>query len=313
MLCERKSVLTLVPGWRLERTRGDSMHIVNLGVAWIVVGNALWFLTANNASSVLASTGQLRLPANATRADILHDMYLKFKKWCKDRSLTCSCRRFTLAAIQRDKMDKLVFFRSKAAQSPMVVAWLSEACGEFAKLCPDGIKTEAEVVSSCLWGLSKYVRIIRTSDRSKGHQTIRYPYNMLPYRLPPSWSFLFRFQSLCMGTASLESPRFLTQEQVKALDEAGHTFLYMFSELNRMTTDPHLWHHIPKLHQLHHIILDVIDDQNNPRFFHCFGDEDMVGIMLKLAKSCHASTVVRNCVDKYTVGLLSRLAEFFDR
>ena len=87
----------------------------------------------------------------------------------------------------------------------------------------------------------------------------------------------------------------------------------MFSELNRMTTDPHLWHHIPKLHQLHHIILDVIDDQNNPRFFHCFGDEDMVGIMLKLAKSCHASTVVRNCVDKYTVGLLSRLAEFFDR
>ena len=38
------SVLTLMPGWQLQRTRLDSMHIVNLGISWYLIGNVLWWL-----------------------------------------------------------------------------------------------------------------------------------------------------------------------------------------------------------------------------------------------------------------------------
>jgi hypothetical protein len=38
----KKSVLTLMPGWRLHRTRIDTMHCVNLGIAQLIIGNSLW-------------------------------------------------------------------------------------------------------------------------------------------------------------------------------------------------------------------------------------------------------------------------------
>jgi hypothetical protein len=43
----KKSVLTTAPGWHLQRTRIDSMHAVNLGVAQLLIGNVLWFWATN--------------------------------------------------------------------------------------------------------------------------------------------------------------------------------------------------------------------------------------------------------------------------
>ena len=61
--------------------------------------------------------------------------------------------------------------------------------------------------------------------------------------------------------------RFFTADEVRRLEEAGHTFLYMYSELRRNATDVSLWHIVPKFHQFQHIMLDACANKNNLRFF----------------------------------------------
>ena len=89
----------------------------------------------------------------------------------------------------------------------------------------------------------------------------------------------------------------------------GTRFLYMYSELRRNATDVYLWHLVPKFHQFQHIILDSAADLNNPRFFHCFSDEDMVGKMLIVARAAHASCVADSALDNYAMGLVTRLEQ----
>ncbi len=156
-------------------------------------------------------------------------------------------------------------FRTKAAQSPVLIAWLADVSLEFSRKCHNDDKRQAGVLSSCLWGLAEYFHVIKSADR------------------------------------------FFTDAELPRLYHASHTFLYMFSEMSRESDDLLMWSHIPKMHQFHHLILDALDDRNNPRFFHCFGDEDMVGIMLRTARSCHSLTVVDSCVRKYATGLVARI------
>ena len=71
-----------------------------------------------------------------------------------------------------------------------------------------------------------------------------------------------------------------------------------------------MWHIVPKFHQFHHIILDAAQDGYNPRYFHCFGDEDQIGKMLLLAHACHPVTVVTNTIALYWIGLVRRISNF---
>ena len=73
----KRSVLTAVPGWRLERTRADSMHCVNLGVALLVIGNILVFLCMIRAYQHWGPAVAHVLPVDATMADMLHDLFLR--------------------------------------------------------------------------------------------------------------------------------------------------------------------------------------------------------------------------------------------
>eukprot|EP00959_Pyramimonas_sp_CCMP1952_P198920 4160600-Pyramimonas_sp.AAC.1 len=227
----------------------------------------LWWLCQTRADMHLWPVGSVTLPAGASHSDVLHDLFMRFKAWCSYRGVTCSCRRFTPAAIQRDRKNTLVFFRCKAAQSPVLIAWLAELTLECVTLLPESCKHEARIVSTCAWGLAQYFHVLKSSDR------------------------------------------FFSEGQAADLDNAGHAFLHMYTELNRASADPTLWVHIPKMHQFQHLLLDALDDKNNPRFFHCFSDEDMVGIMIRTAKSCHANTVVTGSVDKYAIGLVTRMLD----
>jgi hypothetical protein len=105
------------------------------------------------------------LPADASLQDVLFDLQLRFKKWLSQHGLQCSCRRFTLAAINRDKKDLICQFSCKAAQAPPIIAWLAELTADFAVKCDASTKDEAELVSVCLWGLSTFFDVVRCSDR----------------------------------------------------------------------------------------------------------------------------------------------------
>ena len=95
------------------------------------------------------------------------------------------------------------------------------------------------------------------------------------------------------------------------LDNVGHGFLFSYSALARRSHMEwtFLWYIVPKFPQFRHLILDARSDFANPRFFHCFGDEDMVGQMLKVGRAAHALTVVRSTMETYLIGLRRRLCQ----
>lgn len=106
--------------------------------------------------------------------------------------------------------------------------------------------------------------------------------------------------------------RFFTDPEKDAIYNSGHEFLYMYSELRleSLQQGTNLFHLVPKFHQYHHLILDAWEDGYNPRYFHCFGDEDQVGKLLNVAAASHCNTVVSNSVDLYLIGLSKRVATF---
>jgi hypothetical protein len=66
----------------------------------------------------------------------------------------------------------------------------------------------------------------------------------------------------------------------------------------------------PKLHYLHHAIIDLQKTRLNPFFSTCFLDEDYMGKIKALSSKCHASTVVHRTLQRYLILLGQRWAPF---
>jgi hypothetical protein len=67
-----------------------------------------------------------------------------------------------------------------------------------------------------------------------------------------------------------------------------------------------LWHIVPKIDAFLHLIEDAQYDLANPRYFHCFSDEDLIGKLLRVARKGHASTVIDHAVSCCIVGMKQR-------
>ena len=268
--CPSKSVLTKIPGWSLLRVRADDMHCTKLGLGQHVIGNTLVYLMLSQAFLYLGPAVRKILPDDASNQDILDDLLLRFKEWLKDHSLSCSVKRFTINRVHRDTNSSFPLYSCKASECVPLVAWLASTVLQYSEVCPPSKKPEALVVSNMFWGLSTYFWVCKKASR------------------------------------------FFTDAEAEAVNHAGHTFLYMYSELRRTSISEatYMWNITPKWHQFHHLILDSVSDRSNPRYFHCFGDEDQIGKMLLLAAASHSATVVESTVTLYWVGLIRRMYTF---
>lgn len=262
-----KSVLTQMPGWRLERSRNDSMRCNNLGTSHHAIGNGLKYLATAQAFLVLPPAVGRVIPHDAKPAVVLDDLEYRFKAWLRENRLHCSFRKFTEHSISDRGAP---YYKSKAAQSPVFIAWLASITADFAAACSLRDRPTAQKVSLMFWAKAEFYHVMKTSDR------------------------------------------FFNPEQLDKFLNAGTTFLYMWSDLRRdaLASNEVAWSMVPKFHQLHHILIDAKTDSNNPRFFHCFGDEDCVGQVLTLARSGHGLTVVDSALDKYLLGFGERLINF---
>ena len=61
-----------------------------------------------------------------------------------------------------------------------------------------------------------------------------------------------------------------------------------------------LWKVVPKLHMLTHIAYDNAQEVN-PRWVHCYGDEDMVGKVKRIANKCHGATAHNAVLLRYLI------------
>jgi hypothetical protein len=205
------------------------------------------------------------LQPDAPISDVLFDLQLRFKLWLSENGLQCSCRRFTISSLARDRTNQICLFKCKAAQAPPLVAWLESLVREFCVYCPASCREEAQLLSACVWGLSTYFVVLRTSGR------------------------------------------FFTEGEAQLLNRAGKTMLVAYSELGKHHGGGEtLWHIVPKFHAFVHLIEDARCDLGNPRFFHCFSGEDLIGKLLRLARKGHASTVIDHAMSCYIVGMKQR-------
>lgn len=85
------------------------------------------------------------------------------------------------------------------------------------------------------------------------------------------------------------SGRILSPSEARSIYNFGMTFLKAYHRLGvqAAVTGSRRWKFIPKLHVVHHLCENAVMYGENPRFVHCFRDEDHVGLIKRLAVRVH--------------------------
>jgi hypothetical protein len=96
-------------------------------------------------------------------------------------------------------------------------------------------------------------------------------------------------------------PRYLSRAEADEMATALHEFVVLYLHLAKEahTAGANRWHRVPKLHYQEHLVDDIRSSQTNPRFHHCYCDEDYVGRIGRGSRRCHRSTVVRGVTERY--------------
>jgi hypothetical protein len=102
--------------------------------------------------------------------------------------------------------------------------------------------------------------------------------------------------------------RFMSAEGSARFVRAGEAMLQLYHGLAKdASAKGQLMYGLrPKMHLLSHLCIQVAHDKLNPRFFHCFKDEDMIGRTVKVASKCHRVTISQRMLQRYMLRLLLR-------
>ena len=109
--------------------------------------------------------------------------------------------------------------------------------------------------------------------------------------------------------------RILTPDEAQRMWVAGRTFLITYNALARIAVDKHLpkYHITYKFHYFDHMHRDVVELMLNPKYCHCFADEDMVGSIAKVCKATHRATHAVRTLMRYRAMLIQKLYKFKKR
>ena len=98
--------------------------------------------------------------------------------------------------------------------------------------------------------------------------------------------------SLSRFFSSMEkNDRFLTRQQAELMQQDGFTFLAAYTACHKWARERKLPHFPtrPKFHAFTHMVYDL-SNLENPLHFHCFGDEDYMGVIARISRGCHRRT-----------------------
>ena len=98
-----------------------------------------------------------------------------------------------------------------------------------------------------------------------------------------------------------ESGRFLRQDAKVELPELGRKMclLYAAQSHEAVENKKQAWKLVPKFHMFEHFCEEQGPKMGNPRFFWIYADEDLVGLIIEVAQSCHPSTWAVTALFKY--------------
>jgi len=102
-----------------------------------------------------------------------------------------------------------------------------------------------------------------------------------------------------MATSSM----FLTAAEKIELRQAGQQMVLLHSKLHTdcFSSGQRRWKLPPKAHLIDHLVTIQTPGWGNPSYSWCYGDEDLVGMMIEIARSCHAKTCAIVAIAKWLI------------
>jgi hypothetical protein len=109
-------------------------------------------------------------------------------------------------------------------------------------------------------------------------------------------------QCLCDFYQILDNnSQFLTESSKSSIKRIGYTLAVLYTKLSKFAYDAclHLWKMSPKLHLFLHLCEWQAPEYGNPKYYWCYSDEDLVGLAIEVARSCHPKTMAAMCLIKW--------------
>ena len=99
------------------------------------------------------------------------------------------------------------------------------------------------------------------------------------------------------------SSQFFSDATLKDFRETGQSLVLLYSELHAEAFGLHqkLWKFPPKAHLVDHLVTYQAAEWGNPSYYWCYADEDLVGLCIEIAESCHPSTLAITALVKWLI------------
>lgn len=95
----------------------------------------------------------------------------------------------------------------------------------------------------------------------------------------------------------------LQDEEVRRLHYCGTLFLSAWGSLYELTRDRNLLRPKPKLHYVEELVEQTVTLKLNPKSLSNWGEEAMLGKIKRVARLCHAKTMLYTSLKRYFIGL----------
>ena len=198
---------------------------------------------------------------------LLRVAYGDFCAWKKQSKVDANQPRFSPARVNRRVRASWACLNSKAAAGKAVSFFLSAKAAGFARRAA---ATELDKrVATCMW---TYVELLRIMDEGEA------------ILAPPVAAEFFE-----KGMLHLQLYSALRHQSSRTLGAAA-PMRYLFQL-------------IPKHHYMMHMLYDVAQTAINPRFFTLLCAESWVGLVGRLSRTCHRSSLSRRALQRYMVKL----------
>ena len=199
-------------------------------------------------------------------ASLLKVAYSNFNSWKKQHKLTCTQPRFTVARLNRRLRQSFPCLSSKAATSKILTFWLADLTRQQAEKS-DATPLDTEV-AVCVWG---YARGLQVMDQS----------------------------NLCME-----------DDQKREFFDCTLLHLQTYANLHKQSSEVVgarlnrcLWQLVPKHHHFLHCAEDTLITGLNPKMSTLLSAESWIGIMGRISKKCHRSSVDKRAIQRYLATL----------
>ena len=252
------SAIYKIPGAHPRRILHDMAHSQYLGTGKTLNGSALVLLCELGRWGALQGSGRYDEKLQAA----LQEAHADFLAWKKNKKISCSQPRFTVARVNRRHRQMWPVLNSKAIAGKTISFFLTDRAVEWANR--PGSSVFEKTLATCLWS---YARMIEIMD--SGHNIF-------------SEHEATQFKEHCLLHLQAYGNLHVKGQEAKGKQPGRNCFVLL-----------------PKHHYLYHAGVDAEKTRLNPKNYMLLCAESWVGFVGRIARRTHRSSLTLRTIQKY--------------